>query len=320
MGNEGIVERKCCPVCRQTRTAELYRCPFSAPPINGYLTEFYREQGGVEFDCLEKDEYVLVECLGCGLIYQRHILGDALMRKLYEEWIDPRKALEINLGAQCVQTFAKLSREIELTLGLFPAPPHKLQLLDFGMGWGEWCSMAKSYGCNAHGLELSKTRVERAMQSGIKVLSWAEVSSYRYDFINIEQVVEHLPNPVETLQYLTGALKPDGILKISVPNGWDIKSKLRCADWSAPRDSPHSLNSVAPLEHINCFTHDTMLELAAKVGLRRFRVTTRMALKGLALDVNLRESLRPAYDAFRIARSFGRWRSTRLYFQRQKAA
>ena len=47
-----------------------------------------------------------------------------------------------------------------------------------------------------------------------------------FDFIGTEQVVEHLSFPRETVMTLKNSLADGGILKISVPDGSDIRAVL----------------------------------------------------------------------------------------------
>jgi 2-polyprenyl-3-methyl-5-hydroxy-6-metoxy-1,4-benzoquinol methylase len=135
------------------------------------------------------------------------------------------------------------------------------------MGWGRWCEIAQSFGCRAHGTEFNKICIERASHKGITVVDYADIPKYKYDFINTEQVFEHLPNPLETLLHLKKGLAPDGLLKISVPDGQGIKRRLKTWNWKAPKHSSESLNPVAPLEHLNCFNHDVLAAFALTAGL-----------------------------------------------------
>lgn len=162
-----------------------------------------------------------------------------------------------------------------------------------------------------YGTELSQARIEYAKASGIKVITWEDIPNYRFDFINTEQVFEHLSEPMETLVHLKRALKPGGMIKISVPNGWDIKRRLRIGDWTAPKGSRNSLNPIAPLEHINCFNHEVIVKMASRVGLKLEALPFRLIKTGFA--ISLRDSLetiaKPYYNFLT------RRKSTYLFFR-----
>ena len=143
----------------------------------------------------------------------------------------------------------------------------QLRVLDFGMGWGAWCAMAMAMGCEVHGHESSPVRIAHAERAGVKVLSWDDLPQHPMDFINSEQVFEHLADPLGALTHLASALAPGGLLKISVPDGADIKRRLAIGDWDAGEDSPRSLLSITPLQHVNCFSRRSLVELARRAGL-----------------------------------------------------
>jgi 2-polyprenyl-3-methyl-5-hydroxy-6-metoxy-1,4-benzoquinol methylase len=100
----------------------------------------------------------------------------------------------------------------------------------------------------------------------------------RFHFINTEQVFEHLVDPMAELLRLASALRPGGLVRISVPNGTAVESRLSNPDWNAAKGSPRSLNAVAPLEHINCFNHRSLETLGVRAGLRRFTYPARQYL------------------------------------------
>jgi 2-polyprenyl-3-methyl-5-hydroxy-6-metoxy-1,4-benzoquinol methylase len=244
-------------MCRESYTENLLR---------DYLVSFYSPQGGVEFQYLQDQDYILIECKKCELIYQKEIPNDLLMQKLYEEWIDPAKAFELFEKNRSIEYFSEISSEIIEVVSYFGQPPSQLDFLDFSMGWGNWCRVAQAFGCRVHGTEFSTARVDYAKRTGIEVVLFDELSKFKYDFINTEQIFEHLPDPQETISYLKECLKKDGILKISVPNGWDVKERLGRWNWEAPKGTPDSLSPVAPLEHVNCFNNKSLVAFARNSG------------------------------------------------------
>jgi SAM-dependent methyltransferase len=141
-------------------------------------------------------------------------------------------------------------------------------------------------------MELSRPRIDYARSHGVLVLEPADLADGAFDFINAEQVLEHVPEPLETLRILRRALKPGGLVRIGIPNGLGIGNRLRRGEWSAPASSRVSLNPIAPLEHINCFTTDVLRQTMERAGLmivsgpgripglKRLRQTVRAVLSG----------------------------------------
>lgn len=293
--NRQFIARKSCPACGSTETDTLYRVGFDESPVREYLESFYADQGGVEFEYLEGSHYTLVECRKCGLIYQREIAGDDLMFRLYEKWIDPKRVYELHEPKRNVDYFVYYTHEVENLIRYFDCLPAELRMLDFGMGWGNWCRIAAAFGCEVEGVELSKARVSHASASGISTIDEDEIPKQQYDYINTEQVFEHLPDPFETLQFLLRALRPGGVIKIGVPNGRQIKRRLAVGNWYAPKGSPDSLNPVAPLEHINCYDHDrdVLVKMASRAGLEPLVLHDRYERRGIKRRV--KDRLRPLY-------------------------
>ena len=272
MKHSHFIERKKCPVCDSRDHRKIYECRYDEPPIRDYLVDFYVPQGTIEPEYLADASYVLCECDKCHAIFQRYIPGETLMERIYEHWIDPQKARVDDHEGGDLQRFAKYAQEIMQIVAFLGKTPSSLDLFDYGMGWGRWALMAKAFGCNSYGTELSDTRVAFARSNGIRCLTWNEIALHKFDFINTEQVFEHIPNPLATLRYLSGALKPGGIIKISVPPAHDIERRLKSMDWQSPKGSRNSLNAVAPLEHINCFRRTSIATMANEAGMQEVHI------------------------------------------------
>jgi 2-polyprenyl-3-methyl-5-hydroxy-6-metoxy-1,4-benzoquinol methylase len=228
--------------------------------------------GMIEFEYLDGASFILSECNDCGLVFQQETPNDFLMFKLYEEWIDPQLAYQRFLKGRNLVKQERCAGEIMMLIKYFKRSPDQLKFLDFGMGWSKWCLMAKAFCCEVYGTELSQARVEHANQLGVSILNWDELPDHQFDFINTEQVFEHIPKPLETLKHLTYALKPNGLIKISVPDGTGIKKPLKVGDWYASSTSKNSLVPVRPLEHINCFNHSSIVRMAERSGLELVKI------------------------------------------------
>jgi 2-polyprenyl-3-methyl-5-hydroxy-6-metoxy-1,4-benzoquinol methylase len=275
MQNQYFSYRDKCPACNSGILKELYQKPYDEPPISEYLKSFYSSQGGVEFKYLKNATFNLCECKECGLILQKEIPNDFLMEVLYEKWIDPKKVFKQHQKNDDLSLYTSYAQEISTIIAYLHQVPSELSFFDFGMGWGKWALMAKGFGCQSYGTELSEERIKHATSNGIQVIAWDEIPKHRFDFINTEQVFEHIPNPLNTLIYLKDALKADGILKISVPTANNITRLLKLMDWEAPRGTRKSLNPVAPLEHINYFRRNSLIKMAELAGMEEVVIPMR---------------------------------------------
>ena len=258
-----------CPACESTDLNDLYQNSFDQDPVKSYLSEFYSQQGKVEFEYLKNSTYHLVKCNQCELVYQKEIANDELMERLYEIWIDPKIAKQHREEFHDLTRYAYYAQEIMQLIAHFGKNPAEIKVFDFGMGWAEWAMMAKGFGCQSYGAELSQERIDHAEKNGVKVISWDSFPDYEMDFINTEQVFEHLPEPLETLKHLKSALKPQGIIKISVPNAVNIDQRIEKMDWNAEKGTKFSLNPVSPLEHINCYQVKSITTMAQCANLKQ---------------------------------------------------
>lgn len=255
----GFVHRPACELCGSPRVKILYSRPFTAAPVWDFIDSYYG--GRVEKSRLEGAPYEVARCTACGFIWQPYILDDDGMSELYNQWISGTDSLRKKADLDFAATYA---HQISLIAHFFPRrPKDSLQLLDFGMGWGFWCRAAAHHGYHVTGLEIAEDRVSFAREHGVEVIhSLDELGPKKLDFINAEQVFEHIPQPLATLKVLVGQLNPGGVIRIAVPDGRRIARDFRNPNWRP------SKNAIHPLEHINCFTHKTLASLGHRAGLR----------------------------------------------------
>jgi SAM-dependent methyltransferase len=306
-----FLERRVCPTCRSDHLDQIFACDYLESPVKDYLESFYRPQGKIEPEYLKDATYVLCECGDCGTLFQRQIPDDFLCRKLYDEWIDPGQAFERHLCCDDLERRARYAREILLVIAFLGKPAHRLTFLDLGMGWGLWSAMARAFGCQCAGVEISPSRIAYARSIGLDVISFDQIENRRFDFINCEQVFEHLPDPLATLHRLGKVLNSGGLIKINVPDGARIRRKLNPDAWMSGSNARHLLNPVSPLEHINCFNRTSLILMGHLAGLKTVSLPLNIQwnywvnLKGLKGVV--KELIRPLYHRYIRRR-------THLYF------
>jgi len=292
MTNSNFTSRQICPACGSASRSNLCDYSYVDGPIRDHLEWYYTTIGqGVEFELLEGARYCLEECGSCGLIYQRHAPGEELLERLYNVWIDTAELRR--RSPRRADYYLWSAGQIAKALDCLDKAPRDVRFLDFGMGFGNWCILAKGFGCDAWGTDLSEDQSNHAAASGIQLFDWNAPSDRPFDFINAEQVFEHLTDPLDTLKEFRQMIDDNGVVRISVPVGWDVKRRLAIGDWSVADDHPDSLNAVAPLQHINCFNFTSLRIMAETAGFRllefppgEFRPSTnREAVKLLLLNV-----------------------------------
>lgn len=295
MSKTHFIERDCCPACKSQSFNEIFSLPYSDKGLENYLEEFYNSQGRIELDYLKDESYTLLKCTSCSLIFQKFIPDDFLMSKLYEQWIDPDFVKQESFERP-LHYYSQKAHEIIDVIKYTGKEPKDLKFMDFGMGWAEWCKLSKSFGVDIYGMELSTERIKNAEMHHIKIVEWEDLPNHKFDLINTEQVIEHIPNPLETIKYLSDSLNNDGLLKISVPNGKTAERNIKLKDWSQPRDSELSMHIVTPLEHINVFTTESIVKMASLCNLSPVNnVNKQFFVEDISLSQFLKLKLGPLY-------------------------
>ena len=298
--NSIFIYRSSCELCRSDRKKILLSKELTDHAVWDFLEPYY--EGRINKSHLAGGKYEIAKCCQCGFIWQVYILNGEWMEKLYTFWISSEHSLKKKKYAD-ISLFSGYAREVEIIAFLLSTRvPSEINVLDFGMGWGYWCLMAKAFGYNTWGFELSKERIEFARKNGIEVIeNFSDIGVKRFDFINAEQVFEHIPNPLETLKLLVHSLRNKGIMRIAVPNGRGIEKELSNPGWKA------SKNGIHPLEHINCFTHRTIIKFGEAAGLE---VMKQPFLSGHRHDFK-------SYIKGVIGKYYRQFFGTSLYFKKQ---
>jgi len=255
----GFHLRQSCPLCQAEACKKLCELPYSEPPMATFLKNFYQDR--IPQQVLHEESYRVVSCNRCDFIYQDRILDANGMQALYQDWIDNAQSLRKKQTAKA-SLFRQYAGQIQTLMRLLPGDPGQMRVLEYGMGWGYWSRMAQAHGLDVSGYELASERREYAQTMGVKVVDELPPPGAHFECLYANQVFEHLPDPVASLQKLCARLSPGGLVYIRVPDGRGIAARLARGGWSPELDAIH------PFEHINCFTRKTLIDMALRAGLR----------------------------------------------------
>lgn len=143
-------------------------------------------------------------------------------------------------------------------------------LLDFGCGDGAFLRHMRSLGWNVAGVEQDARAADIARQLIGEDVIFASIADAQtsmpegYDVITLSHVVEHLLDPVETLEACATCLRPGGKLVIATPN-------------TASRGHRHFRRNwlhLDPPRHITLYNPSTLTDLARRAGFKVERVET----------------------------------------------
>ena len=133
------------------------------------------------------------------------------------------------------------------------------RVLDFGCGDGGYLLQAKAVASESYGVELEASVRAALQKEGFQCYERIAEAG-QMDVVTMFHVLEHLPNPVKTLQEIMDHVVPTGMLIVEVPNADDaLLSLYQCkafADFTYWKC------------HIYLYTMDTLRLLAKKAGLQ----------------------------------------------------
>jgi len=169
------------------------------------------------------------------------------------------------------------------------------RILDIGCGNGTELYKLKAMGWEAYGVEMDAEASERARLKGISVftgdLSGAKYPDQFFHVVRMSFVLEHLPNPRETLQEIRRILVPNGRIYISIQNARSLHYGLFGQRWFS-LDVPR---------HLFTFTPKTIRRLFSSLNLELkniwFDSGTRSFLASLQYVINDRYQRGAGYTA-----------------------
>ncbi len=258
-----FVNREECITCGDTNLHSLSKGRFTEEPLYSYLTN---DPWGVSpLPFIDEEHWKLVQCESCSQKFHARILDEKWLQTYYSEWISSDSITAYSEKIAKNSKFAKAKHSVERALLIEKATrslrgKKAVRILDFGCGDGDFLSMCQLFGFKCAAIEFSSSRHQRR---GIDVYPSSQEmindkgTDANFDAITMFEVLEHLPNPRQTLAKLTKYLKTGGIFILETPNCENVNNILSMEDYRL----------IHPLGHINAFTPDTMKKIAAQVDL-----------------------------------------------------
>jgi hypothetical protein len=168
-----IQTRSRCPSYGCDPPSVLLREPFDGAALRVFLERQYA--GRARLEQLRGYSYELDRCRNCQLAYQQPIPGPRLVHEIHENGF--RAASASVCSARDVYDPTYWAQQIHFLIEHLRLRSIDLKVLDFRMGWSEWTNMARAFGCEVYGSELSPDRPEYA--HSIRV-NWVVRAAVRY--------------------------------------------------------------------------------------------------------------------------------------------
>lgn len=227
-----------CPICDVVPTTVLYRQP-------DLLID--RERDAL---------FTLTRCDTCGLVIQNPRPRD--LTSYYDNYpVHESQSRPWWVSALSTLWDRPLYQKLYKLLG------PEARILEVGCGSGRSSAVLRRCpGWSYTGLEPLPAAVETAQQAGLNVtcgdsLAVSQLAG-EFDLIYMHHVLEHLEDPVGTIERIAGKLSAQGYLMIVVPNIASLEHSIFGQCWSG-LDQPR---------HLWMFSTSTLPRLLAKFGFR----------------------------------------------------
>lgn len=185
-------------------------------------------------------DFTLMRCHACDHAFLDCNLSPSQLTELYTNYY-PRKTFDL---AQCKPHAEKSGFGAwfnGLNSAAFRKVPKNVSVLDVGCGFGQSLGYHTARGCDVYGVEADENIRRVAEKFGYKVhVGLFDDSNYEsefFDYVTMDQVIEHVTDPLLTLHGVSRILKPGGTAILSTPNakGWGANFfGRRWINWHSP--------------------------------------------------------------------------------------
>jgi 2-polyprenyl-3-methyl-5-hydroxy-6-metoxy-1,4-benzoquinol methylase len=227
----------------------------------------------------DENTYELKECINCGHIFRTNHLNLDIYDEDYYSYKEDEGLLVK------IATYLFLNQNILLLKPLWiffqaftryqnvPFLRNK-KVLDIGGGNGFVLNLYQYAGNETYNIEMLDWVIDASRKNGHNTFkNLSELQGIQFDFIRVNQVLEHLSNPVEVVEHCYKLLKPGGKMIIGIPN-------IRSISFSLFRDNFDQLSFP---DHIHFFSEESLklllnnfTKIKIKYPLNRYNLLTNM--------------------------------------------
>ena len=242
----------CCPICKNSQLTDSVRLYDDRYGYPGF------------FD--------LMRCVDCGHAFLRNNFTPDQLTDLYSNYY-PRSDFDVD-QYRPYHTSGGFSAWLDGAASpAFRWVPRNVRVLDVGCGFGQSLGYLESRGCDVYGVEADENISRVAEKFGFKVhVGLFDPDIYEpefFDYVTMNQVVEHVTDPLAVLKGVSRILKPGGRVVLTMPNANGVSARLFGKKW---------VNWHAPY-HLQFFSRKSMQIASKKANLEvvRFRTITASA-------------------------------------------
>ncbi|WP_436488070.1 class I SAM-dependent methyltransferase [Chitinophaga sp. ARDCPP14] len=229
-------------------------CKYCGNPLDVFYKDMFDNRYGYP------GSYTMWQCRNCDHLSLAADFTPAMIGDLYSNYY-PRTHMSLEEW----QPYKKAAGFMAWFKGLrstaYNWVPENVRILDIGCGFGETLGYHQSRGCEVYGVEADENikRVGDKFGFNVKV-GLFDADDYQpnyFDYVTMDQVIEHVIDPLVSLKGIEKILKPGGTAILTTPNGkgWGIPVfGKKWAHWHIPY-------------HLHIFSRKSMKKYAAEAGL-----------------------------------------------------
>lgn len=274
------LNRNACPVCCSPAREILFTAKHNSPGFIDFINfepywskAFYEAYRDTLANALT---YEIAECSICHMHYLTEALSDLGMGALYNTWLDQDK-LKAHYSDR------PFNYHHYALLGLVSkgfASGRRPRLLDFGAGYGNFVALSQKRGFETYAFDLSADKNHSISSKGVSIVEDLSRFTGYFDFIWVNQVLEHLSDPSAVLGQLSSCLAKGGLMYLAVPDCANLKDIIKQRGLSR-----ELFQLLSPHQHINAFSNSTLRLIGENSGLKSFGVLDYFALYNPRLGI-----------------------------------
>ena len=271
-----LLERLSCPYCEETEFKTLYIENYNSNHLKNFLSNYYKNDEVI--DLLKSDVYEIVECNQCEGMFQKYIPDEELSYYLYEKLISPEESF--NKKKNIIKTnYKEYTLDSKIIRNLIKKNNNEIKILEFGCGWGFWTKFMKELNFDVETVEISDSRIDFLNKNKLHNYKNLNEINKKFDFIFSNQAMEHISNPLKTLNDLADKLNENGFMFHKFPSSFFFKSRLT-KNYKPKKDCAH------PLEHINIFNKKSFETMSKLIHLKKISINDKNLINKIKILKN----------------------------------
>jgi len=267
---EPLTDRQC-PLCQTNNFEILIKVdPEVFVKDNATIGREQLQSSGM----LELEHIPIVRCDNCHFVYTQKLLSSYWLDIFWNHiFLVEESQKKIKRNKKRLRNLKVWSELGSYLLRKHLSDPAQINILEYGCGWGDFMTTARSENVSCLGIEIDPTKVAYCKQQGIEIYkNLDQIPKNRsFNILYSDQVVEHLPDPVGTMEKIKPWLTPDFVGFFSVPNYSDKRMKQSIANIQSGKTFDKDLITW---DHLNYFSPSSVYGFLNQCGFEVFDIYT----------------------------------------------